>query len=177
MITSEASLNKLIRDSVDEIVGISGYTVAAKQDDAPRAIGPYAEVDFVSDTMVGWEEFKNTDDSSDVNRRAEGLRRIMYSISFFRDDAVDNSRLVRLGLVRNTIQSVWNRVNVKLNSRSDVREISFALNSGWEERSQFDLMLSVVDTDEDIVAAIESVSIDGKVEFGSKTFNVDIEVS
>lgn len=173
----EETINKLLRDVVDLILVSPGYTVKAKQKDAPRPAGNYGDVDFVSDTSLGWEQFEsvNRDVDSDIDVTSKAMRQIMMSIGFYRDDSVDNARRVRSAIVRESIQSLFREANLGLARRSEVREISESLENGWEERAQFDIFLSAVGTDADIVNSISSVDIGGQYQYRGLIYNLNIE--
>ena len=174
----ESAINKLLRDVTDLILVSPGYTIKAKQKGAPRPTGPYADVDFISDNRVGWEQrtFENNQEDPDLTETIEGMREIMMSISFYRENSRDNSRQVRTGMIRESIQSLFKAAKLGYIRSSEVREISEALESGWEERSQFDIVLSAVGTDADIVSSILSVDIAGEYQSRGLIYNFNIEV-
>ena len=60
--------------------------------------------------------------------------------------------------------------------RSEVREISESLENGWEERAQFDIVLSAVGTDTDIVRSILTIDIAGEFQSRGLKYNFTIEV-
>lgn len=173
----EATLNKYIRDIVNLILEESDYTIAAKQD-APRPVGPYATVDFVSDTGVGLSErtYANRGTDLDLDITHDSLRDVMFSINFYRDVAIDNARWVHLGLVRESVLLLLTSANIGLIRRSEVREISEALENGWEERAQMDIFLSIVGTDTEVMRTISSVDIAGQFEARDLIYNFNIEV-
>lgn len=177
--TLEETINKLLRDVTNLILGISDYTVKAKQKDAPRPTGNYGDVDFVTGNDLGWEQFSRKDRTvdDDIDVTIEGLREIMMSIGFYRDNAIDNARSVRSGVVRESIQSLFSAAGIGLIRRSEVREISESLESGWEERAQFDIFLSAVGTDTDIITSIASVDIEGEFQARGLKYNFTVEVS
>lgn len=174
----EETLNKLVRDIIDLSLASPGYSIKAKQD-APRPVTPYASVDFMSESREGWESRKFTDNvgDSDLTETITGLRRIMFSVDFYKSDARDNARRVRTRLIRESIQSLMRAANVGYIGVSDVRELSEALTEGWEERAQFDLTLSVVGADSDIVNSILSVDIEGAYLARGLDYTIDIEVT
>jgi hypothetical protein len=174
----EETINKLIRDTVDLLLASPGYTIKAKQKDAPRPTGDYGDVDFVTDTGVGWEQFKyeNRQQDSDLDGTSEGMREIMMSVSFYRDSSIDNARKVHQGLVRESVQSLFRAGGIGLIRRSEVRQISEALENGWEERAQLDVFLSAVGTDTDIVNSILAVDMAGEYQARGLIYNFNIEV-
>lgn len=174
----EETINKLIRDTVDLLLASPGYTIKAKQKDAPRPTGDYGDIDFVSDTGLGWEQFEyeNRIADSDLDNTSKGMRQIMMSIGFYRDSSIDNARKVHSGLVRESVQALFREAGIGLTRRSEVREISESLESGWEERGQFDIFLSAVGTDTDIVRSIETVDMAGEFQARGLIYNFNIEV-
>ena len=175
----EEAINKLIRDSINLILDIPNYAIKAKQLDAPRPIGPYADVMMISDINIGWEQRQLADRTEDVdiNETISGLRETMMSTSFYRDSAIDNCRKVHIALLRESVQELFATVGVGLTTRSAVREISEALENGWEERAQFDITLNSVGTDEDIIRSIQSLDIAGTFQGPTDEYNFNIEVS
>jgi len=172
------ALNKLLRDTTNDVLTVPGYAIAARQPNAPRPQNPYASVSFVSDTNIGWEETltENRLSDDDIDFSYSGLREVMFSVDFYRDSATDNARAVRTGLVRESIVDTWNALGVGLTRRSDVRDISDTLDDTWEERAQFDIFLSVVGNDQDIVRSILSVQIQGQYQENSiYDFTIDVE--
>jgi len=176
--TAIESINKLIRDTVDLLLESQGYTIKARQLDAPRPTGDYGDVDYVTGIDLGWEQRKFTNNTldDDMTETIQGMREIIMSVNFYRTDAIDNARAVRTGLVRESIQSLFSAANVGLIRRSEVREISEPLENGWEERAQLDIVLNVVGEDSDIVKAIASVDISAEFQFRDIPYNSNIEV-
>lgn len=175
----EETLNKLLRDIVDLLLASPGYTIRAKQKDAPRPTGAYADVDFISDTGVGWEQREysdNPDPDVDLTETIQGYREIMMSIGFYRDSSIDNARRVRTRFIRESIQDLFRSAGIGMGVRSEVREISEALENGWEQRAQFDIVLHAIGTDSDIVRSIQSVDIAGAYEIHGVSYNFNIEV-
>ena len=174
----EETVNKLIRDTIDLLLSSPGYTIKAKQKDAPRPIGDYADVDFLTSINVGLESksLRDNDDDPDLTEKIEGLREITMSLSFYRSSPMDVGRQVHIGLLRESVLSLFNAANIGLLSRTDVREISDPLENGWEKRAQFDIVLSAIGTDEDIVRSIETATISGESQFRGSKDNFNIEV-
>lgn len=171
----QSAINQLIRNTINTILNISGFAIAAKQNSS-RPTGSYASVEFVNETRIGYEQktLENTDD--DLTETIKGMREIMMSLSFYRNNAIDNARRVRTGLLRESIQSTFSSANVGLVRTSEVREISLIRDAKWEEVSQFDLVLSAVGTDEDLVRSILSLDISGEYQYRGLVHNFQIEV-
>lgn len=175
----EETMNKLLRDVTNLILEEPEFSIKAKQD-APRPITPYAVVDFISDTPIGWDEVKQSDQSgpsTKIDFEYSGSREIMFSIMFLKDLAVDNARRVWVGLARESISSLFSLANIGLGKRSMVREISINLEGAWEERAQFDITLNTVGTDLDIVESIGSIDISGEFQARGLKYNFNVEVT
>lgn len=174
----ESAINKLLRDVVNLLLAFPGYTIKAKQKGAPRPAGNYADVDFISSNRVGWEQrtFENNLGNPDLTETIEGMREIMMAISFYRDNSVDNARKVQIGMIRESTQELFRAAGLGYVRSSEVREISEPFQHGWEERSQFDIVLSAVGTDADIVTSIETLDIAAEYQARGLVYNFNIEV-
>lgn len=174
----EETINKLIRDIVNLLLNSPEYTIKSKQKDAPRPASDYADVDLVSDTAVGWEQFKYEDRDTDnkLDGTSKVIHRIIMSIGFYRTNAIDNARKVHQGFTRESIQSLFRQAGIGLIKRSEVREISEPLENGWEERAQFDIFLSAVGTDVDLIESIGSIDIASEFQSRNLTYNFNVEV-
>ena len=111
----ESTLNKAMRDIINDVIGIPGFAIAAKQN-APRPQTPYCSVDIVSMKKVGWEEQTLTDrtDDPDIDEKIQGYREIMYSLNFYFSGAFDNATSVQIGLMRNSSLESWKCLRLKI---------------------------------------------------------------
>lgn len=173
----EETINKLLRDIVNLILVSSEYAIKAKQN-APRPSGAYAAIDFVNDTGMGWEQRIYTDNQLDldITETIQGAREIMMSIGFYRDDSIDNARKVRTAVIRESIQELLSAAGLGLVGRSEVRQIDEQFENGWEKRAQFDIVLSAVGEDSDVIRSIQSVDIAGEFQARGLSYNLNIEV-
>lgn len=172
-------INRLVRNTVDLILLSPGFTIKAKQQNAPRPKGAYADVDIISDLGLGWDQYDRKDNAQDldITTTTQQLRQITLSVNFYRDDAVDKARKVQQALCRETIQSIFTQAKAALIRRSEVREISSTLENTWEERAQFDILLSVVGTDQEIIRSIQSVDIPAEYQTGDVNYKFNVEIS
>lgn len=172
----EETINEFIRDTINTIIGTPGFAIKAK-DNGPRPIGPYADVDFLADLSIGWEQKEQEDSGLDVSNTIMGAREITFSIGFYRDSAKDNARKVRTAFNRQTVYESLFLAKLGLVARSEVRDVSERLEENWEERAQFDLTLSAVGSDEEIIRAIQFVTIDGEFQTRGKSIPISVEVN
>lgn len=175
----EETMNKFIRDIINLIIEEAGFAIKGKQS-APRPITPYATVEFLSDTAIGWEQIEREDEadpSTKIKHDYTGAREIMFSLNFLKTSAIDNARKVRIGLVRESIVDLFHNVDMGIGIRSQVRDISNALEGTWEERAQFDLTLNAVGRDTDIIESIGSLDIDAEYQARGLKYNYNIEVT
>ena len=174
----EEALNMLMRHTMNLVVGQTNYAIKSQQKDAPRPSGPYGDVLLMHDRLMGWEQIdysNRTDMNLDV--RGRGIHEVMFSLGFYRDSAIDNARRVHAGIFRESIRAMFRTAQVGLARRSEVRQISEPLESGFEERAQFDIFLSVVGVDSDIVTCIESVDMNMEYQARGLVYNSQIEVN
>jgi len=175
MILTE-TINKTIRDTVSAIVGGGYVVISAKQPDAPRPSGSFADVDLFSQTTIGWDERDFANNVDDLTETILGMREVVMSVNFYRDNATDNARKVHTGLIRESTQSRFTAAGIGLTSRGPVTEISESLETTWEERATFDITLNIVDTDSDDVGSITTAEIDGSFKASGATENVDYTI-
>ena len=178
MTTLSEAVNKLIRDSLALIVNDPSnfVVIKAKQLNAPRPNGSYADVDFLSSVNLGWEQqtLENNSGDPDLTETIEGMRDYGLSINFYRDNALDYARACYVGFIRQSIQELFSSVGVGLIRRSEIRETSEALENGWEERAQFDIFINLIADDQNIIRSIETVSIGGEHQLNNKKYNFNI---
>lgn len=172
----EETINKFLRDSVDAIVGIDGYAIRAKQVGATRPTTPYANVDFLRDMTLGIDQtsFEKIDgDADNVLNVIEGLREIVYSINCYYDGAYDNAKLIKTGFKRESIIQAGKELGIGIITVSQVNNLSEVVNAEWELRAQFDITLSIVDSDQDTIAAINAATINGEYQNGSNQHSIE----
>jgi len=104
---TEEVVNKFLRDIVNIILGISTFTIKARQD-APRPTKAYADVSYISGFDIGWEQQslinQTGEGESDLIETMSGQREKMFSIGFrYRTGARDYAAQVRNSLVGSNI--------------------------------------------------------------------------
>lgn len=176
----EAAVNTLLVNITGLILLDPLFAMRSRQDGF-RKTGSYGSIGFMSDTSVGWEqrELENNDFDLDLTETLSGVRELMYDISFFRDLAYDNARKVRTAFMRESVNALLSEAGLGLVRRSAVRDISQTFENTFEQRAQFDIVLSAVGTDQDIIRSILEVNIAGEFQArGLKhNFNIDIDIS
>lgn len=172
----EEYVNALLRDTVTSIVGV--LAIRGKQQNAPRPTGPYAVVNFVSGVDLGYEQstLTNNTEDPDITETIEGLRNMLYSVTFFRGSAYDNARKYRTGLARQNIRAMFRSRNVGINDRSAVRDLTNPSDTTWEDQAQLDVTVNVVGVDIDTILSIQSVAINMAHEANNKSITLEIEV-
>ena len=175
----DETLNKFVRDIINLILETPDFAIRAKQQNAPRPIEQYATVDLTTYTSVGTDHFENENGqiTDTIERTSSGYRSVMCSVNFYRDDSKDKARTVRKGLSRETIQDLFKAANIGLIRNSEIRDIDFALEDTWESRAQFDIFLSIIDNDTDIINSINSVDVSSVYESRGLEYNFNIEVN
>lgn len=176
----EETVNKAIRDTIDFILGSPEYTIRAKQPGMMRPIGAYSSVALLSDINIGWEQYileNQPEPALDLISTMEGVREMTYSVNFFRDNSYDNARKVRTMLTSEAVKELWRVGEIGLISRSQIRDLSEALDGKtWEERAQLDIKLSIVGSEQEIVTSILSANISGQYLAHNTNTQFSIEV-
>lgn len=172
----EETVNNLIRDILNLKLA-PNFAIKDKQN-APRPTGVYATVGYLSTQRIGYSDRKleNNIADPDLTETITGYREMMFSLSFYRAGCFDFAEQVRTSFEKQSILDLLNAAQLGFTSVSDVRDLSLALSSNWETRAQFDLILSTIASDSDIITAIETLDISGKYEVETLTYNFQIEV-
>ena len=170
----EEALNKAVRDIVNLIIA-PAFAIKAKGKGG-RPTAAHCSVDTMSIKSVGIEELKLVDrlGDDDIDSTRSGYREIMFSLNFYFANAMDNAEQIKIGLTRNSILEFLRAAGLGLGTRSDVRDLSEVLESGWEERAQFDFVLSAISTDDDLITSILAVSITG--DFQTRDISIPITI-
>jgi len=173
----DSALNKIIRDITNSILGVPGFAIKSK-DKGQRPKGAYADVDVMVESSVGWEEKTLSPNSpTDLISTSQGARVILVSIGFYRDSAFDNARAVKNGFIRESTLQALSLGGLGLVDRSDVRDVSEVLETDWEDRAQFDLTLSAVGNDSELIDCINSAIVSGAFETRGKSIPISVEVN
>lgn len=181
----EETLNIFMRHMIDDILEVPGFAVRTQEPDAPRPLangpnGSYATVGFFEDALIGTpdrthEETIVTPPYTDLIETVETLSEITFSLNFYRGDAYDNARTVRNAMASATNLASLTAAKLSLLSRSAVRNISTAFESGWEQRAQMDITLYTLNTSADTINGINCLRIDGVVHQRSNQNTITIE--
>lgn len=172
------ALNKFVRDLANDALAIPNYAIKSKQHGAPRPSGAFCEVDFVSDRQIGSAQLNiENDTSTTVEIESETLRELMISINFHRDDAYDNARKLAMAFNRESVKASFVAAKLGFVRTSIIRQIDQTLEDGWQGRAQFDLFLSSVSSDTDIISCIESLDIELNVDTANNRYTTNIEVT
>lgn len=173
----EESINLVIRTAINLIIGESEFAIKGKQG-APSPNTPYATVDYLTGVSAGIEQNEKADILGDTTLlySYRGMREITFTLAFFKGLAIDNAEAVKIGLVRETIVSLFNVSGLGIGARSNVIELSKVMKTQFEERAQFDLTLSTVATDQEIIESIGSLDIAGEYQSRGIKYNYNIEV-
>lgn len=150
----EETINQGIRHVINGILAIPEFAIRGQQYGMVRpntSEDPFAVVTLILDDVVG-VPYATYDPSYTI----ESYQTVSYSLSFFRKGAFDFARAVSAGLYRDDIRAAFNTVGLAQKVPGTVRNITEALEEGWEERAQFDL-------DFDYVASTDA-SADGSGE-------------
>lgn len=172
----EEALNKLLRDSINLIIGVDGYCIKAEQN-APRPSGDYAIVDTLIHVSRGWEqrEYENNGDT-DLTEKISGVRETTLNVRTFRTTAIDAARKIHIGLTRQSIIDLFSAAGVGLGTRSQVTELAAPLENSWQDSASLDITMNFVGTDQDIVKGIASVDIASEFQSRGLAYNSNIGV-
>lgn len=145
--------------------------------DTPRPQGLYGTVNIINILDQGVADgVEQIDSGQDLQVITRGHRLMQISINTFRPGAFDLLNRLYNALQRNSTIEYLLAATLGYNRRSDIRDVTIPTGGRLEERYQFDLFLFTVATDEEIVLAIESLTITAIGDNGTQQFTFDIEV-
>jgi hypothetical protein len=161
----EETVNQILRHSINELFG-ENFAIRANEPNGVRPAGSYASVGFLTQTKNGLEHFKRVDQVGlpDIEQTVTTTNNMTYSLNFFRASAYDNARLFHAYIVTNRVQQFWDLIGIGLIERSAIRPIDQIIDGIMEQRAQFDLTVNVYSSESEIITAIESAKITGRME-------------
>lgn len=178
MITEEI-VNKAIRNAIELIIDDSDYLVIRENQRAKRPNDPYTTVKILDFQPMSLEDRGYTDgDDDSVTENTAMSYNAFVGIKSFRDGSYGKGLQIRKGLARSSIIDYLNSLGLGLAQRTSVRNETFDLEDGYEERSGFNVYFNVVETDSDTITSIGAVDIDGEyVSPGGDTYPLDISIN
>lgn len=149
--------------------------------DTPRPKGAYGTVNILTVNETGAADRVVTEDQEtdpDIDFTVSGHRLIMVSVNCFRRTAFDTINFLYTAMQRNSSMEYFASRGLGYQSRSEIRDVTVASGGSLEERHQFDLFIYAVASDEEIVLAIESLTVSGVIDNGANIVKtVEIEVN
>lgn len=148
----------------------------------PRVQGLYGNVNIANISQIGSGDYRSNENITnganiDLLQKVEGQRLMRVSVNTYRQGAFDLMNRIYNALQRDsTIEYLTNRL-LGYSTRSDIRDLSTIIGTGLEERYQMDLFLFTVATDEEIVYAIDSLTINAVIDNGTQQYSTILEVS
>ncbi len=128
-----------------------------KMQDAPRPSRPYFALDFVSGpNQVGHDELREITPGKFT---VCGERAMTVSIDAYGDQAMALVFRVHSSLAKPTIQSIFQKYDVGLQRQEDVTDRSIKLETKFETRFGFDVIINVASNTTDEPGFIETVEV------------------
>lgn len=155
-------LNKSIRDAIVLIMDDRSFLVLQGDQQAKRPSEPYATVKILDMQAMSLEGRLTVNEDADVNQHTQMAYRVMVGIKCFRDNAILNGLKIRKGLGRETVIDFLNEEKIGIAQRTNVRNETFALEYGFEERSGFNVYFNVVERDVETLTTIEEADVQGE---------------
>ena len=145
--------------------------------DTPRPQGLYGSVNIINIVSQGEADGREKENvGQDVEITTRGHRLLQISINTYRVGAFDLINRLYNALQRNSTIEYLLAATLGYSRRSDIRDVTIPSGGRLEERYQFDLFLFAVATDEEIVLAIESLTLTTIGDNGTQQFTYDTEV-
>lgn len=180
--TSDDTINTFIREALVKIINDKEYLVIKADQNSPRKKQPYCTVKIMVSKPVSWEEFSHKDISiSDSEITSKVMRSIRVNFNFYKNGLDEHdpfyvAGLCRQALNRNTVSSMLNNNGLGLATRSQVKNLTFELDNGFEERANFTATFNYVDTDSEIITTISTVETSGEYQLNGRIESLDINI-
>jgi hypothetical protein len=181
--TSDDKINGYIREALELIINDSKYLVIKADQNAPRKTLPYCTVKIMASRSSSWDDFSHKGiNETETEITSKAMRSILVSFNFFKNDTEEHdpfyvAGLCRQALNRNTISSKLNSDGLGLATRSQVKNMTFELDNGFEERANFTATFNFVDTDSEIITTISTVEAEGEYHINGRVESLDINVN
>lgn len=176
----QADLCTLFNTITGEVF-IQGNPQPVGEVNTPSPTGLYGMVNILNMTETGITDFREYENQVgpevDLLEKISGGRRIQVSINTYRQGAFNLISFLYTALQRNATLEYLTARSLGYGNRSDIRDLSTLSGPGLEERYQMDLFLFTVASDQDIVYAIQSLTITAIADNGTQQFTYDIEVN
>lgn len=177
--TSDDKINEYIREALEVIIDNEDYFVIKADQNAPRPNASYCTVKITASKSSSLEEYSEIASGlTDNEASTKSMRSIRVAFNFFKNDDISDpfymANLCRQALARYTIIEQLERNGLGLGKRGSVKNLTFELDSGFEERAQFIAEFNYVDTDSEVITTISTVSIEGEYQSNGRIETFDI---
>lgn len=180
--TSDDTINEYIREVLEVIINDKDYLVIKADQNSPRKKQPYCTVKVLASRSASYEEFSYADNGdTDSEITSKVMRNILVSFNFFKNGSEEHdpfyvAGLCRQALNRETINSQLNSNGLGLATRSQVKNMTFELDNGFEERANFTATFNYVDTDSEIITTISTADMEGEYQINGRVEPLEIGV-
>lgn len=135
---------KALREIIRALLGMPEHSVRPANQNAPTGTmqDQFVTVLISSVTSEGWDDqtFRDLPSPSlEVEERAEGQRRLVASVQFFRGDAFNKACRLRTLLGLSSAVAACRAAGLGFIQASAVRDLSVVVDTYWEARAQLDL--------------------------------------
>jgi len=146
---------------------------------APRPADPYTIIKIVDIGTAGVEfsAFENqTGADIDLIETVTAPRDLLVSFNCYFANAMTRVNKLRLLLTSTASLASLKAANLGLARRSEVRDMVSVVDGLFEERGQFDVNLYAIDSETIITNTIQAVEIEGEIQDGVNSFDLEINV-
>ena len=138
------TLERAIRSYVAEGSGLAPGSVIPGNAQGPAPTGPYGTVVLISEIADGHTWTNDAADDNGIEQTVYESVTASYSVQFFRADAYDRARQLRVWAQSPTGKYGADRRGFSFYSTSSVRQISEIVSEEWEQRAGIDLDVGIV---------------------------------
>jgi hypothetical protein len=139
--------------------------------DGPKMPGQFVVVEVPSNRPVGQLEVRYRNQGEELMEVLSTTRDVMYSINVARNSetqtAADRAEELRIKIHGNVARQHMLGYGLGLKSVGEVRDLTTPVDAAQEPRFQFDVFYTTVQTIEETILSIESITITGQFQRAS----------
>lgn len=121
--------------------------------------------------------YENNSSDPDVTETIVGTRTLLVSVNVIRNNARSVLSKIDSGIHRTSSIQKLTELNLGLQSKSSIRDVSIDVEANREQRAQMDIFINATSVDSESVTSIESMTIDVTYETPNKQINTQIEAN
>lgn len=143
--------------------------------DSMRPATDYVSVTYKKSEAQGAGPILSYSGSDDLSETSTTPVLMYFSLDFYKGEAYDHARRAKASLTKTNARTQLLEVESSYSNSTQITDFTIPLGSIYENRAQFDIIISTLYVLEDTVESIDTVSITGESILNSFTEIIEIE--